>query len=66
LLLNIFIDEKTAVVFVTLYTIAAYIYFMQKTNMFYEGINKTSNKIAQIILIGILIFLIIIFVTKGF
>jgi uncharacterized membrane protein YphA (DoxX/SURF4 family) len=66
LLLNLSIDEKVAAVFVTLYTIAAYIYFIEKSNSFSEGNNKASNKIAQIVLIGVLIFLIIIFITKGF
>lgn len=57
--LTFIINQKVAAIFLATYPIAAYIYFINKSNTYYDDKNQSSNKLAQLILTGVLISIII-------
>ncbi|ALJ04989.1 hypothetical protein APS56_07565 [Pseudalgibacter alginicilyticus] len=66
LLLFYFISKKAAILFISLYPIVAYIYFIQKSNIFYKKQVKQTNKWIQLFMIAILVFIIIMVLLKEF
>lgn len=62
--LSFLISEKAGMLFVSLFPIVAYIYFIQKSNTFYDGEIKRINKWAQLFLIAVLIFIVVMILLK--
>ena len=64
-LLCVLISEKLSGIFITIYPIAAYIYFIKKGDTYFKGTQSNANKLAQMVLIAILIFIIGMIIFKG-
>ncbi|TGV04488.1 DUF3784 domain-containing protein [Flavivirga rizhaonensis] len=60
--LTLIVSQEAGSIFIGTYPIAAYIYFIKKSNIYYDKKHQNLNKLAQLVLIGVLILTIILII----